>query len=186
MESIGNVKLLTNDMKHLRSVTIEQDQTGKRRAVGYRVLQWTWGLPQSMLGAGVYLYYKNAPHATFYGASVTIWPHRSSMSLGMFLFISEELFDTPSAKKEPFQEGSFARRLLVHEYGHSIQSLMFGPLYLATVGLPSMLWANLPTFQKYRKRNRRSYYSVYPEKHADKLGSRILREKAVGNVFTDF
>lgn len=174
-------------MKQLPSFTIEQDhQISKRRTACYRMLQWTWGLPQSMLGAGVYLYYKNAPHTTFHGASVTIWPHQSSLSLGMFLFISDAVFEQRSSKKEPFQEGTFARRLLVHEYGHSIQSLMFGPLYLATVGLPSILWANLPAFQKYRKQNRRSYYSIYPEKHADKLGSRILREKSVGNVFTEF
>lgn len=154
--------------------------------MGYRLLQWTWGLPQTMLGAIIYQRYRNRPHTTFHGASVTIWPQRSSLSLGMFLFISEELFPNKQQQKAAFREGSFARRILVHEYGHTIQSLMFGPLYLLLVGLPSITWANLPAFRKYRKENQKSYYAVYPENHADKLGERFLHEKAVGNVFTDF
>lgn len=184
IESTGNVKLLTirTKLNHGQA----QDPVDQKRIVGYRLLQWTWGLPQTMLGAILYQRYRNCPHTTFHGASVTIWPQRSSLSLGMFLFVSKELF--PNKQKEPptFRHGTFTRRLLVHEYGHTIQSLMFGPLYLLTVGLPSITWANLPAFRKYRKRNHKSYYTVYPENHADRLGERVLHERAVGDVFTDF
>ena len=184
IESTGSVNLLTVCSKENQGQA--QDSISQKRIVSYRLLQWTWGLPQTMLGAIIYQCYRNRPHTTFHGASVTIWPYRSSMSLGMFLFLSEELLRGQPQEKPVFRKETFARKLLVHEYGHTIQSLIFGPFYLLTVGLPSITWANLPTFRKYRIKNRKSYYSVYPEKHADKLGERFLHEKAVGDNFTDF
>lgn len=33
--------------------------------------------------------------------------------------------------------------LLVHEYGHTIQSMILGPLYLIVIGIPSTLWGFL-------------------------------------------
>ena len=29
----------------------------------------------------------------------------------------------------------------VHEYGHTVQSMILGPFYLLAVGLPSIIWA---------------------------------------------
>lgn len=54
-----------------------------------------------------------------------------------------------------------------HEYGHSRQSLYLGPLYLIVVGLPSIIWAGF-VYNLVRKEI--SYYDVYPENWADKLG----------------
>ena len=58
----------------------------------------------------------------------------------------------------------------MHEYGHCVQSLMLGPLYLIAVGVPSYRWANLPALRKMRRETGRSYYSVYPENWANRLG----------------
>lgn len=52
-----------------------------------------------------------------------------------------------------------------HEYGHTRQSLILGPLYLLIVGLPSLLWA-----WWWNERRGVSYYSFYTEKWADRLG----------------
>jgi hypothetical protein len=64
--------------------------------------------------------------------------------------------------------------LLDHEYGHSVQSRILGPLYLLAVGLPSAVFNNLWDRQFHRKWNNMDrlswYYSRYPEKWADKLG----------------
>ena len=160
------------------SAKIKQENIRKRRITGYRLAQWTWGLPQTLCGAAIYLHNRNRPHTTFHGATVTLWQHRSGVSLGMFLFLPEELFRGKQTQKIEFQNGTFARRLLVHEYGHTLQSLMFGPLYLVAVGLPSVLWANLPGLRAWRERSQISYYSIYPENHADKLGERVLKEKS--------
>lgn len=70
--------------------------------------------------------------------------------------------------------------LLVHEYGHTIQSLIFGPLYLFAVGIPSIVWSFLPVFAKRREDAGISYFSVYPERWANKLGEKITGDTSIG------
>ncbi len=53
---------------------------------------------------------------------------------------------------------------LMHEYGHTLQSIILGPLFLPVVGLPSLLWAGLPVFRKYREKSAVSYYRFYTER----------------------
>ncbi len=65
----------------------------------------------------------------------------------------------------------------MHEYGHSIQSLVLGPLYFIIIGIPSALWANLG--RDFRKRNHVDYSAFYPEKYADRLGARVVKGKKI-------
>ena len=90
----------------------------------------------------------------YHGAIVTEWTSGGGISLGLFVFVS----------------GKARPSVTVHEYGHCIQSLLLGPLYLIAVGIPSYLWANLPALRKMRRETGRSYYSVYPENWANALG----------------
>ncbi|MBR0082084.1 MAG: hypothetical protein IJP98_05040 [Clostridia bacterium] len=132
------------------------------------VLQWTWGFWQNALGGLLTLALWRRPHERFFGAVVTHWRLRGSMSLGMFLFLgrhAQAVADDPAA-------GDYKRRVLVHEFGHSIQSALLGPLYLPLVGLPSLLWANLPACRRYRRRHAVSYYAAFPENWANRLGRR--------------
>ncbi len=132
----------------------------------YLLCQWLWGLPQNLVGGVFYLYYrlKGCPHFRYQGAFGVVWTNPSgSMSMGSFLFMHPNW--TPENKA-----------LLEHEYGHTIQSLFFGPLYLLTVGLPSVLWAGLPYFKKLRREGRRGYYTVFPEKQASGLGKRYAKK----------
>ena len=137
----------------------------------YRALQWSWGVVQNSIGGLLTLLLWRRPRLWFYGACVTRWSLRGSLSLGMFLFLG-----TRGDPSEPLTEAE--RRVLVHEYGHSIQSLLLGPLYLPLVGLPSVLWANLPALRRFRKRRGVSYFSVYPESWANRLGERVTKESA--------
>lgn len=60
-----------------------------------------------------------------------------------------------------------------HEYGHSIQSLIFGPLYLVVVGLPSILRVIYGSiFYAINKKKWLNYYKGYPENWADILGDK--------------
>ena len=135
----------------------------------YLLWQWTWGLPQNLAGGAIYLFcrLRGCPHFRYQGALVTIWTQKAgSMSMGRFLF----LYPGWAPKDHD---------LLAHEYGHSIQSLMLGPLYLLAVGLPSVIWAGLPALAVLRRERKISYYSVYPEKWASDLGARFAKETAV-------
>ena len=127
----------------------------------YKTAQWTWGLPQTLLGAGLYALNRKGSHFDYGGAKVTEWDKDSGISLGRYIFVPSE------GKEKQF--------LLEHEYGHSIQSLMLGPAYLLLVGLPSVLWNRLPYFERRRKKTGKSYYSAVFERTASELGK---REKA--------
>ena len=121
--------------------------------------QWTWGLPQTLLGAIICLICRSCPHYTYRGCVVTRWNQRGSLGVGMFLFMGTE---------DP--------QVRVHEFGHSVQSLIFGPLFLIIMGIPSFLWANLPPCRKLRKEKGVSYYRFYPESNANWLGRLVTKE----------
>lgn len=122
----------------------------------YRLFQLTWGLPQTLVGFVLFLKYRKSPHYTYKGAVVTNWPRNGGISLGMFTFIEKH-----KGRQEYIQK---------HEYGHTLQSLILGPLYLFVVGIPSFTWANLPYFAKKRATKNIPYNSFIVEKTADMLG----------------
>lgn len=109
------------------------------------LVQCTWGLLQTAAGAAVFLRYRNSPHSFYHGAVVTVYPFYFSLSLGPFIFLTDK---PPRDRSGTVPHKQIPRRMLVHEYGHTIQSLLLGPLYLFVIGLPSALWAHLPCCQR--------------------------------------
>lgn len=131
-----------------------------RRAL-YYALQWTWGLPQNIAGLLCMLIASTRGGGLrryrCRGAVVAEWDRYDSMSLGMFILFGH-------------WRGADSDRVLAHEFGHTIQSIILGPLYLPVIGLPSLLWASVPAFSKLRRKRSLSYYSFYTEKWADRCG----------------
>jgi hypothetical protein len=125
----------------------------------FRLWQWTWGLPQTLLGAVIYLICRDCPHDRYRGTIATYWKNKGSLGVVMFLFL-----------------GSNDPQVRVHEYGHAVQSMILGPLFLPVMGLPSILWCNLPPCRRLRKEKGVSYYSFYPEKSANHLGRLATKE----------
>ena len=91
-----------------------------------------WELPQNMLGVANLLLH--ASRGSDHGSLIRTQPdvhqgQSGAVSLGFFIFWSDT--------------GSERFRLDVgnklHEYGHSVQSRMFGPFYLLVVGIPSVV-----------------------------------------------
>jgi len=118
------------------------------------LLQCTWGAAQTLLGLAFFLGNLRAPHEWHHGAVATYWKYPSGLSLGLFIFMPED-------KRE---------RLLPHEYGHTVQSLLLGPLYLLVIALPSVVWARSKYFQRKRREKNTSYYAFYTERWADAWG----------------
>lgn len=138
----------------------------------YWLLQWTWGLVQNLVGLAVFLVNIKGRHYFYHGAVVTVWNNsKANVSLGMFIFVNEPLNETSRLAKYESTR--------IHEYGHTVQSVILGPLYLLVVGLPSMLWCMLPGCRNYRKRSGVSYYVFYPEHWANYLGEKITKGKVV-------
>lgn len=123
----------------------------------YIILQCTWGILQTVLGAIVFLVCIKEKHYTFQGSVVTEWNLKSGVSLGLFIFTDKRGI------------------LLEHEYSHTFQSLILGPLYLPFISLPSLLWAGLPCFKKLRHDKKLHYNSFFTEKWAEAIRSEIFR-----------
>ena len=139
-------------------------------AVLYVLIQLTWGIIQSLLG--LFFLLKEGlgrEHFWFHGAYVTRWDHSGGLSLGMFIFIGN-----------PLLENGEKYAYLTHEYGHSIQSLIYGPLYLLIVGVPSSKWGDAYTAEKLEQGV--SYFSVFPENQANVLGEKITGIKVPEHV----
>ena len=122
----------------------------------YRIIQMSWGLPQTLLGFILYLRYKTCPHFNYKGSIVTRWPRGGGLSLGMFTFIEKYTVRYDYLYK--------------HEYGHTIQSLILGPFYLFLIGIPSFIWASLPSLKRKRLREGIPYDSFIVERSADRFG----------------
>ena len=131
----------------------------------YYIIQWTWGLPQNLLGllltVIVRLSNKGGIHERYRNAVLTDWKKKGwSMGLGMFVFYGHRDCTT-----------DVERMIRAHEYGHTIQSVVLGPLFLPVIGIPSLVWANLPYFRQFRAKKHYDYYRFYPEAWANKAGA---------------
>ena len=79
--------------------------------------------------------------------------------MGLFIFVRDE------KKKE-----EWLYNVRIHEYGHTWQCLLLGPLYYLIVAIPSVIWCNC--FAKYREKNNISYYKLYCEAWANVWGEK--------------
>lgn len=147
------------------------------RRILYVLLQCTWGFPQTLLGFCVFLRHIKCRHFGYHGAVVTEWNLPWSASFGLFLFVTDKpVRDRRKTGRIPrFQ---MARCLLVHEYGHTIQSLLFGPLYLVVMGLPSAAWGFLPYFRR-KRADGRPYSDFFTESLANRLGEWVTGERSM-------
>ncbi len=150
----------------------------------YVFLQCTWGFLQTALGFIVFLLNLRAKHYIYHGAVMTVWKGRSSVSLGMFVFITAEPYFYEKLGDE-YSKEELCARLAVHEYGHTIQSLIFGPLYLIVMGIPSTLWGFLPYFAKKRKEGPISYFAFFTERFANTLGEKATGCKSMEELIID-
>lgn len=134
------------------------------RILLFTIVQCTWGFPQTLAGLFVFLSNLRRPHQLRHGTVTTHWRASRGLSLGLFVFLPEGADD----------------KLFVHEFGHCIQSLALGPLYLPVVGVASACWSMLPVMARRRIRKGIPYYAFITERTADKLGERVLHRPAMG------
>lgn len=131
----------------------------------YVILQCTWGLGQTLIGFIFFLYHRKCEHNIFNGCIDTKWNSEGGLSLGLFIF-------------SPKDDVNNAQLIRVHEYGHTIQSLLLGPFY-AMIGSISIVWGNLPYYARMRREKKLPYTACWVEAWASKLGEVVLREPAI-------
>ncbi|MCR4647781.1 MAG: DUF2809 domain-containing protein [Lachnospiraceae bacterium] len=144
------------------------------------IIHWTWGNIQTVGGLVLYLWYIKSPHYYYKGVVRTAWPRNSGISLGMFIFTPWEPKAGDESKKAK-ERREYCEEVAVHEYGHTIQALLLGPLYIFVIGIPSLLWGNVPAFIKLRIEKKIPYTWLYCEKWASYWGEKVTKEKAIWN-----
>ena len=124
----------------------------------FYLVQWTWGLPVNLIGAIVYAFVcKKCRHERYKNAFISYVPWKfGGLSMGLFIFMADN-------KPE-----GWTNNTRIHEYGHTIQCLLLGPLYWIVIGLPSAVWCNF--FEGYRQKHNVSYYKLYCESWANSWG----------------
>lgn len=148
------------------------------KKIAFDLVQMTWGLPQTLAGSLIYALVPGEKAGRFRCAYVKHWASQRGLSLGPFIFIPDYLEGADHPATRAFMEKR-REKLLVHEYGHCIQSLVFGPLYLPLFAFPSMMWAGIPALERLRRARAYSYYRFYTESFANWLGKRVTGEEPI-------
>ena len=122
------------------------------------LFMWLWQFPQNMLalcieGILCEAAYREGIVGGIVGGNTMIYNDvLPTMSLGNYIFV-----DTMSSQKS-----------IQHEFGHSKQSDILGPLYLIVIGIPSLLH-NIVHYLCSKIGIKWNYYSFYTESWANKL-----------------
>ena len=78
---------------------------------------------KNLLGLILFLFLLRKNHRVFHGAVIITWKLGSSLSLEMLIFTARP----------------YDLKLIRHEYGHTVQSLILGPIWSFVIGLPSLI-----------------------------------------------
>ena len=108
---------------------------------------------------------RNCEHHFYRCCIDTKWNLKGGLSLGLFIFT-------------PKDEVKNAELIRVHEYGHTIQSLVLGP-FMLFIGIISVVWGNLPYFERIRREENVPYTACFVEYWASKWGELVTKEKAI-------
>lgn len=132
----------------------------------FYLVQFTWGIVQNIMGLVAFLaLYRGRKHEKFHNAIITYVDKKGfgGLSLGIFIFINAK------------RDGEWLHDTQIHEYGHTIQSNILGPVWPFVIALPSVIWCNV--LDKYRKKNNISYYKLYCEGWANMCGLWATKDK---------
>ncbi|MCL2630503.1 MAG: hypothetical protein FWD49_03130 [Firmicutes bacterium] len=129
----------------------------------FYIINFTWGILQNLLGLVFLIKYRKCRKERYYNTLLTYHEEGwGGISLGIFLFIGAKHNEAWQTKARP------------HELGHTIQSLILGPLFLIIIGLPSVIWCNFCVkVWRNPENNNAKYDDFYPERNANWIGEKI-------------
>jgi len=145
----------------------------------YYVIQWTWGIVMNLIGAMIFIAiiaangvcaivkHRSLFHIYKYRNAICMvvpW-NCGGVSFGMF-----------------FVRGKNKESICSHEYGHGIQNLWWGPLFLFVIAIPSVtryFWRKFYRTFIYPKNRKKlpPYDSIWFEGQATNLGQQAENNK---------
>lgn len=141
----------------------------KIKSVLFYIWQFSYAIVQNLIGLVMLAVYKakGAESEWYHNALITYIDKKNfgGVSMGIFIFINKNRI------------GDDRHDMKIHEYGHTVQSLILGPLWLFIIAIPSMIWCNVPYFRKKRKLENISYYWLYCEGWANMCGIKVTKDR---------
>ncbi len=140
------------------------------KAFLFYLVQWTWCLPVNIVGGIAYLIctkIKGYRWQHFGYARIVYMPwNAGGLSMGLFIFM-----------KDQHKDKKWTHDTRIHEYGHTWQCLLLGPLYYIVIAIPSVIWCN--AFAGYRKKNNIPYGKLYCEGWANAWGQKFSKMEQI-------
>ena len=143
----------------------------KKVVVGilYYLGQFTWGIIMNIVGLIATLFclifLKGKPHKNGYGVITEVKGNWGGVSLGIFA-----LCGSYNQEDKDCYDPLFYYEVRCHEFGHSFQNLIFGPLFLFVVAIPSSIRYWLDEYGKLKK----DYFAIWFERDASNWGEHIM------------
>ena len=113
------------------------------KSILFYIWQFTFAIVQNLIGLFMFIAYKSkgAQSERFHNSIVTYINKKNfgGVSLGMFIFVNAK------------RTGDDLHDLKIHEYGHTVQTMILGPLWLLVIAVPSFIWCGVPAFVRMRK-----------------------------------
>ena len=128
----------------------------------YYILNLTWGLPLTLAGALVAFFLiltgrcPKRHGGCFYFNVGNDW---GGMNLGLFFFTDN--WDSPSIKN--------------HEYGHSLQNAIWGPLMIFVIAIPSAIRYQVFMYRIKHHKENPPYDAIWFEGQATKWGTNTVQ-----------
>lgn len=139
------------------------------KSVLFYLWQFTFGIVQNLIGLAMFIFHKlkGAESETYHNAVITYIEKKNfgGVSLGMFIFINKN------------RTGDARHDTKIHEYGHTVQTMILGPLWLFVIAVPSTIWCNTPYFIRMRSEKNISYYRLYCEGWSNLCGLWATKER---------
>lgn len=152
------------------------DTTKGLGLVLFYILSLTWGLLQTIIGMLVFLFFfifmHRKTHYAFVAGRIAIVTDGSfgGASLGLFYVISKH----------------YSTQTHAHELGHSLQNILWGPLFPFVIGIPSftraLFWDVISNKHKARTGLVLQYDDAWFEGQATQLGYKYFYNKIANKV----
>ncbi len=137
--------------------------------IAYWLLQLTWGILMNIVGLFVTLFclifLKGKMHKNGLGFITEVGGNWGGVSLGAFA-----LCGTYYQPTSPHYDFYWYHETRNHEFGHSLQNAILGPLFPFIVAIPSAIRYWLDYYGKLK----RDYYAIWFERDATNWGVAII------------
>lgn len=148
-------------------------------------VRWLWQLPQCYIGWFYALWIMVAHNVhdvrwgSYRGVTFLLVQNADSQSAVSLGFIIVMYVHHMPSDTESFDHYFHTHPICMHEFGHAVDSRLWGWLYLPVIGLPSLISAVRETVQKdYTHR------TFWTERRANRLAARSLQSDGV--MWNDF